>query len=321
MLSLARRLPRRALARTVNSGWGALAAAGRLHPMAAPARHGVLRLRNVPYRETGRREHRLDIYRPAEGAGPWPVVLYVHGGGFQALSKDSHWLMGLAFARRGYVVFNVSYRLAPAHPFPAAIEDVCAAYAWVVRNARGWGGDLDRLVLAGESAGANLVTSLAVATAFARPEPFAAWAYDAPAHPKAVLAHAGLYQVTDCHRFSRRRDLPRFVGTVLKDVERCYLPERAAAGAPSLALADPVVTLERDEAPTRPLPQFQLTAGTADPLLPDTRRLAAVLQARRVPCETRYYEGEPHAFHALTWRPAARRCWRDMYAFLDRTVG
>ena len=308
-------LRRRALARAVNSGWGALAAAGRLHPRSDPARHGVVRIRDLPYRETGRPEHRLDVYRPREGSGPWPVVFYVHGGGFQALSKDTHWLMGLAFARRGCVVFNVSYRLAPAHRFPAALEDVCAAYAWVVRNARGWGGDLDRLVLAGESAGANLVTSLALASSFVRPEPFAGWAYDAPARPRAVLAHAGLYQVTECDRFSRRRDLPRLIGELLSDVGRSYLPPPGTA-VPSLDLADPVVLLERSGPPNRPLPPFQLTAGTADPLLPDTHRLGAALKARDVPCEVLIYEGETHAFHALIWRPAARRCWRDMLFFV-----
>ena len=50
-------------------------------------------------------------------------MLYVHGGGFRILSKDTHWIMGLAFARRGFLVFNIGYRLAPKHPFPAAIAD------------------------------------------------------------------------------------------------------------------------------------------------------------------------------------------------------
>ena len=42
---------------------------------------------------------------------PWPVVLYVHGGGFRILSKDTHWVMGLAYVRRGYLCANISYRL------------------------------------------------------------------------------------------------------------------------------------------------------------------------------------------------------------------
>ena len=82
-----------------------------------------------------RPEHLLDIYRSTVHPPPWPVVLYVHGGGFRILSKDTHWLMGLIFARRGYLVFNINYRLAPRHTFPAALQDAAAAYAWVVRHA------------------------------------------------------------------------------------------------------------------------------------------------------------------------------------------
>src|SRR5690606_5988723 len=123
-------------------------------------------------------EHRLDVYRPAHAEGPRPVVLYVHGGGFRILSKETHWLMGLYFARRGYVVFNIGYRLAPKHPFPAALEDSADALGWVVQNAHRYGGDPTRLVLAGESAGANLVTSLTLACCYRREEPYARRVFD-----------------------------------------------------------------------------------------------------------------------------------------------
>ncbi|MFO0635528.1 MAG: alpha/beta hydrolase [Nannocystaceae bacterium] len=88
------------------------------------------------------------MYRPQGAAESRPVVLYVHGG-FRVLSKDSHWIMGLAFARAGYVVFNIGYRLAPRHPFPAALQDAAAALAWVHEHAARAGGDASRLVLAG----------------------------------------------------------------------------------------------------------------------------------------------------------------------------
>ena len=101
---------------------------GRLHPLSKPERHGVEVERDLAYlAESRHAEHRLDIYRPSDMEGPLPTVLYIHGGGFRLLSKETHWLMALSFARRGYLVFNVGYRLAPDHPFPAAIEDVAAA--------------------------------------------------------------------------------------------------------------------------------------------------------------------------------------------------
>ena len=96
-----------------------MSAVGRLHPDARPERHGVQIVRDVPYLPSDRREHRLDVYRPARANGPLPVVVYIHGGGFRILSKDTHWIMALAFARRGFLVFNLSYRLAPRHRFPA----------------------------------------------------------------------------------------------------------------------------------------------------------------------------------------------------------
>lgn len=315
-LSLPRLVRRRASVFVVDNSLRGLAYLGRLHPRARPHRHRVEVVRDVPYRRSGLPEHTLDIYRPIDRPGPLPVVLYVHGGGFRILSKDTHWLMGLAFARRGYLVFNINYRLAPRHRYPAGLQDCCAAYAWLCRSAEALGGDLGRLVLAGESAGANLVTALAVAASYRRPEPFAQRVFDTGVRPAAVLAACGMLQASDAERFARRRKLPDWVHTYLLHVSRTYLPPGEQGG-----LADPLLVLERAEPPERPLPPFFVPVGTRDPLLDDTRRLKAALDRLGTPCEARYYPGEIHAFHALVWRPAARRCWQDCYAFLDAHLG
>jgi acetyl esterase len=291
----------------------ALARLGRLHPRANPARHGVEVLRDIPYRAGGAEAHTLDVYRPLRRDGRLPVVLYVHGGAFRILSKDTHWMMGLAFARRGYVVFNINYRLAPRNKFPAALEDCCDAYAWVVENAARFGGDAARLVLAGESAGANLVTSLAVCAAYRRPEPYAATVFDTGVSPIAVVPACGILQVTDPGRFQRRKDLSPWVADRIHETSRGYV----GGVSGSLDLADPLLVLERGEAPARPLPPFYTFVGTRDPLLDDTRRLHAALQRLGVRSEVRYVPGEPHAFHALVWRPTAAATWRDKLSFLD----
>src|SRR5262245_31968376 len=255
MSTLAHRLRMGAGAIAAEGIFRGLSAMGRLHPASRPERHGVTVEKNVAYAEDGRAEHRLDVYAPSRPApGPLPVVLYIHGGGFRMLSKDTHWLMGLAFARRGYLVFNVNYRLAPRHPFPAAIEDVCAAYEWVVANAPARGGDLSRLIVAGESAGGNLAVSLAIATTFARPEPFAGRAFATGVVPRAVLSACPILQVSDTDRFLRRKRLPRWLHDRIAEVQHAYLRGWDALAPPSgaLDLADPVVFLESGVAPARP---------------------------------------------------------------------
>jgi acetyl esterase len=318
--SLLRRFSNRAGRAFMDGTWAALSHAGRTLPNAQPERHGVERIEDLPYMEVDREHHRLDVYRPIERKGPLPMVLYIHGGGFRILSKDTHWALAIAFARRGNVVFNINYRLAPEHPFPAAVEDGCAALAWAVENAARFGADPDRLVLAGESAGANLATSLAVATAWPRPEPFAKKVWDMGILPRAVIPACGILQVTDVDRFMRRKRLSAFLADRLREVEEAYLPPTHPRG-PARDLADPLHFLEAADKPVRPLAPFLSCVGTADVLLDDTRRLKAALDRLEVPCDVHYYKGELHAFHALVWRPAARAFWRETYAFLDRHVG
>ena len=314
------RLRRRTGAVLVDGFFRGASRVGQLHPLARPERHGVEVIRDLAYaEESRRREHRLDVYRPRDATGPLPVVMYIHGGGFRILSKDTHWVMGLAFARRGYLVFNVGYRLAPAHPFPAAVEDPCRAFEWVVEHAARFGGDLDRLAIAGESAGANLATSVTLATVYAREEPFARRVFETGVVPKAVLPACGIFQVSDVERFARRKArFSRFLLDRLEEVERGYLG--GAEHGAAIDFADPLSWLERREDPDRPLPPFFLPVGTKDPLLDDTRRLARALRAHGATAEDRYYEGEIHAFHAFPFLKNARRCWRDTYAFLEHAL-
>ena len=102
---------------------------GRLLPIARRAFADVEVLKNLPYTAGPGTpsEHAMDLYRPRQLAGPAPVVLYIHGGAFTDLSKDTHWMMGLAFAHAGYIVCNINYRLAPKHVFPAARASSMAA--------------------------------------------------------------------------------------------------------------------------------------------------------------------------------------------------
>jgi acetyl esterase/lipase len=316
-----RRVRMKAGAFVVDNFFRGIAAAGRLHPNANPARHGVeVVARDLAYREGGRVEHLLDVWRPTHATGKLPIVFYVHGGGFRFLSKDTHWIMALSYARAGYLVFNVSYRLAPRHPFPAAVEDICEAWQFALGKAAEYGGDVERVVVAGESAGANLVTTLTLAACYRRDEPFARAVFDAGVVPRACVPMCGILQVSDPARFARKKKLSRFLADRIEEVVEAYLFGHDHATPEELELADPLRVLERGLAPARPLPPFFVAVGTKDPLLDDTRRLQAALAAMKVPCEAHFYPGEPHAFHALVFRKSARRCWRATFAFLDRAL-
>jgi acetyl esterase len=315
--SLLRAASRRLCAKIGTNFFSAAAAVYRHLPVASPSRYGLRLERDVPYEESGEREHLLDVYTPAS-RGPWPVLLYVHGGGFHALSKETHHVMALAFARQGHLVFNVNYRLAPRHRFPAGLEDVARAYGWVLANAGRYGGDLDRLTLAGESAGANLVTALAIMASYRRPEPWAGAVFDAAVRPRAVIAACGLLQVSDSARFARLPQGNSFTRAILATVEGDYVASVDTYSSGALDLADPLLFFERGDSPARPLPAFFAFAGTNDPVFDDTKRLTAALRKVGAHCEERIYPGAGHAFHAFVFRRQARQLWADTFAFLAR---
>lgn len=105
--------------------------------------------------------HRLDLFRKA-GTDKAPVLVFVHGGGFVMGDKRSaetpfYDNIGTAAALHGFIGVTITYRLAPAHQFPAGVEDLAAAIRWLKAHVADYGGDPDKIVLAGQSAGATHV--------------------------------------------------------------------------------------------------------------------------------------------------------------------
>lgn len=109
--------------------------------------------------------HRLDVYAPASGAGPRPLLIYAHGGGLNAGAKDDETQVNrnfaIALARLGFVVLNINHRLTCEAPHPAQVEDMAAAVRWGIDHAADLGADPNRIVLAGFSSGGYLAALLA----------------------------------------------------------------------------------------------------------------------------------------------------------------
>jgi len=99
------------------------------------------------------------IYMPA-GDGPFPVVVYFHGGGWVIANLDTYDSSCRALTVGGpFVVISVGYRQAPEHRFPAPVHDAVAALTWARAHAASYKGDVNRIAVAGESAGGNLATT------------------------------------------------------------------------------------------------------------------------------------------------------------------
>jgi acetyl esterase/lipase len=140
--------------------------------------------------------NKLDVYLPTTGdTTNRPLLLFVHGGGFVRGARRDRANVGWRFARAGFVTVVPSYRLGPAHRWPAVAEDVAAAWAWAHANAAALGCDPARIYVAGESAGAAHV---AAATLIQRLRP-----RGIPA-PRAALLVSGVYNV-QLEKLARRQ--------------------------------------------------------------------------------------------------------------------
>ena len=99
---------------------------------------------------------KLDIYLPEDGEGPFPVILHIHGGGFEIGDKgDIHVLAYLRGLAHGYAVVSVNYRLSGEAIFPAGLQDIKASIRWLRANRNPYLLDTDRIAACGGSAGGN----------------------------------------------------------------------------------------------------------------------------------------------------------------------
>jgi acetyl esterase/lipase len=123
------------------------------------SREGYRVAENLPYGPEARQK--LDFYVPAHGNGKEPVILFFYGGSWQAGRKEDYLAFGATFAEKNIVVAIADYRLYPEVRYPAFLKDCAAAFAYVHAHAAEYGGDPDRVFIAGHSAGAYNAVMLA----------------------------------------------------------------------------------------------------------------------------------------------------------------
>jgi len=217
------------------------------------------------------------LYLP-DGAERPPLLVYAHGGGFMQGSLPSWDAMLRELVRQsGVAALSVGYRLAPEHRFPVAFEEMVAMIRLAAREGAGLGIDPARLAIGGDSAGANLALAAA-----------------------AALRNAGegalgfMLLIYGCHstdtesaswqRFGRGAGLSQ---TQMRWIWESYLErsEQRSDWRAAPILADPAG-----------LPPAHLIVGSLDPLLDDSRALAARLAEVGVPCELTVYDGINHGF-------------------------
>ena len=246
-----------------------------------------------------------DVIVP-RGAGPHPVLVYLHGGGWVCGSPLTHRKLACRFAEAGFLVFNVDYRLAPEHPFPTPFEDCLAATRWAHREAARFGGDPARLAIAGDSAGGNLAAAVA-----------AALANDA-ARPKAALLIYGVFDFAtlsaDQPKYAAAgADVPALAREMMEMMVGAYLGKTRGEAL----LRDPRVSPLHAAAL---LPPSHVVVGSVDDLVGQSEALVKALAAAGVPHEHFVDEGMPHGYAQMEFLAGARPALERMVAFLRKHV-
>ncbi len=112
---------------------------------------------NITYLTANGYDAKLDVYTPrTAGPGPFPTLIMIHGGGWVGGTKEASVLNILPYLEMGWAVVNVEYRLGRVSLAPAAVEDCRCALRWVIRNAKEYSFDVNKLVVTGHSAGGHL---------------------------------------------------------------------------------------------------------------------------------------------------------------------
>jgi len=246
--------------------------------------------RDLVFREVDGLELALDLYRSTALDGRAPLIVFVHGGSWRGGDRDDYRRYLVDYAAKGYVTASVSYRFAQQATYPAAVDDVGRALAWLAARADVYGFDPQRVALVGGSAGAHLAMMVA---------------YDQRVVLEPALtirAVVNLYGPADLtSEFARSHP-------TVED----FLGAEYEAAPDLFRRASPIVHITPDDPPTL------VFHGTLDDVVPveQSDELISRLQAAGVPSSYHRLDGWPHTMDAAV--EVNEYCQYHMYRFLSR---
>lgn len=251
---------------------------------------------NISYGSHGK-ENLLDVYYPEGTNQPLPTIVSIHGGGYVYGCKEIYQRYCMDLARRGFAVVNFNYRLAPETKFPAPLEDTNQVLSWLVENARTYHMDPQRIILVGDSAGAQLVSHYAAI--YSNPQFASHFHFTVPAVKiRALGLNCGMYDMAAQAAGPRKGIQKDYLGKLPADDPRLQVLQAIDGNFP---------------------PSYVMTAAN-DFLKDNALPMQKFLEEKGVP--TRYCcYGTPeqkevaHVFHVNIRLPEAKACNDDQCEF------
>ena len=267
-----------------------------------PLPEGITAHCNISYGPHGK-DNLLDVYYPEGTTTPLPTIVSIHGGGYVYGTKEIYRRYGMDMAKRGFAFVNFNYRLAPKWKFPTPLADTGAVLEWVVQNRRRYHLDPDRIILLGDSAGAQLTSHYAAI--HTNPDFAALFPIKTPkVNIRAVGLFCGMY------------DIPAFARGEHKGLARDYLGRKFDMTDSRLNVLGAI---------TQQYPPAFIITSCCDFLHDAAKPMYDFLTQKGIPAEYHCY-GTPeakevgHVFHVNIIHPEALQCNNDAAGFFRKYV-
>ena len=254
--------------------------------------------RDVVYASPNGHKLTLDVSWP-DGPGPFPVLVWIHGGSWEQFSKEANEGLACYITNRGYVVFNINYRMVPEVTVRQIINDAMGAVIFAKDHAAEYNGDPKRVAVAGHSAGAHLATMVAVAAG----DPYFTPTYTSTkgndCRVVCFIPVSGDYDFLHDPDFDQHKDWVRRFGATIEQDPEIYKK------------CSPVNYLRPD------LPPEMVIWGEKDFLRPMNEKWVEDLKGVGAPVQSYMEPGVEHIWPTWHWTKPAIDTYNVMVKFLD----